>query len=49
MRLFFQDLPALPLAMRFNLSAARPDLRGLVVDPTNMAETWNLEEFRLEP
>jgi peptide/nickel transport system substrate-binding protein len=46
--IFSQDLPVLPLAMRFNLSATSPDLLGLVVDPTDRAETWNIEEFRLE-
>jgi len=49
LRIFAQDLPVLPLVMRINVSAARPDLLGLVVDPTHRAETWNIEEWRLEP
>jgi peptide/nickel transport system substrate-binding protein len=49
LRIFVQDLPVLPLAMRTDVSAARPDLLDLVVDPTDRAETWNIEEWRLEP
>ncbi|MBI4771698.1 MAG: peptide ABC transporter substrate-binding protein [Chloroflexi bacterium] len=49
LRIFSEDLPVLPLYLRFNLSASRPDLQGLIVDSTLMAETWNIEEFRLEP
>jgi peptide/nickel transport system substrate-binding protein len=49
LRIFAQDLPVLPLAMRINVSAARPDLLGLMVDPSDRPETWNVEEWRLEP
>lgn len=47
--LFAQDLPVLPLLVRHQLSAARPDLAGYRPDPGEPAETWNVEEFRIEP
>ncbi len=49
LQVFFRDLPALPLAMRYWLSAARPELQGVALDPTVGVETWNLEEFRRGP
>jgi peptide/nickel transport system substrate-binding protein len=49
LRIFAQDLPVLPLAMRINVSATRPDLLGLMVDPTDRPETWNIEEWWLGP
>lgn len=48
-RIFSQDLPALPLFLRLRFAAARPDLRGLILDPITFAETWNIEAFTLEP
>lgn len=47
--LFVEDIPALPLMTRVALAAARPDLEGLIIDPTQPLETWNIEEFRLAP
>lgn len=49
LRLFVEDVPALPLMTRVALAAARPDLEGLIIDPTQPLETWNIEEFRLAP
>jgi hypothetical protein len=49
LRIFARDLPVLSLAMRPYLSAARPELLGLLLDSSEMAETWSIEEFRLEP
>ena len=47
--LFAADLPALPLVARTFFVVARPDLVGPVADPTELVETWNIEEWRLEP
>ena len=47
--LFVDDLPALPLVARTFFIVARPDLVGPVADPTEPVETWNIEEWRLEP
>ncbi|MBN1136054.1 MAG: hypothetical protein JXM73_05690 [Anaerolineae bacterium] len=49
LRLFADDLPALPLAARTWLVVARPDLVGPAADPAGTVETWNVEEWRLEP
>lgn len=35
--------------MRPSLSMAQPDLLGLMLDSSEMAEAWNMEEFRLDP
>jgi peptide/nickel transport system substrate-binding protein len=48
-RLFSEDLPALPLFMRLRFAVSRPDLTGLILDPIEDAETWNIEEFALKP
>ena len=47
--LFAADLPALPLVARTFFVVARPDLVGPVADPTELVETWNIEEWRFEP
>jgi peptide/nickel transport system substrate-binding protein len=48
LRLFVEDVPALPLMSRVAMAVARPDLEGLVFDPTMPVETWNIENFRLD-
>jgi peptide/nickel transport system substrate-binding protein len=49
LNLFVEDIPARPLMNRVTLAASRPDLVGLLIDPTQPLETWNIEAFRLEP
>jgi len=49
LQLFAQDLPVLPLMARVYLYGARADLVGIGLDPTAQVETWNIEEWRLEP
>jgi peptide/nickel transport system substrate-binding protein len=44
-----RDVPILPLLMRYGVVVARPDLAGLRPDPSEPAETWNVEEFRFGP
>jgi peptide/nickel transport system substrate-binding protein len=47
LRIFSQDLPFLPLFLRVNFGLTRPDLVGLIPDPTQGNELWNVEAFRL--
>ncbi|MBM3152004.1 MAG: hypothetical protein FJZ96_07360 [Chloroflexi bacterium] len=47
--LFAQELPALPLFMRLQVAAARPQVTGLDSDPSQASLLWNIEEFDLEP
>lgn len=42
-QIFAEDLPALPLYLRLRLVAMRPDLCGVVVDPSAESALWNLE------
>jgi peptide/nickel transport system substrate-binding protein len=43
-RIFAEQLPVVPLFLRPRLAVARPDICGLIVDPTG-GELWNLAEF----
>ena len=47
LRMFTEDLPALPLYQRPYIYATRPDLRGFQPDPL-MPETWNIEDWWVE-
>jgi len=47
--LFANDLPALPLVARTSFVVARFDLAGPGAGLTETVETWNIEEWRLEP
>ena len=46
MRIFNEQLPAIPLFMHLKSALTRPDIEGLVLDPSQTAETWNIENFR---
>lgn len=46
LRIFNQDLPAVPLFMHLDVALARPDLEGLLLDASDPVETWNVENFR---
>lgn len=48
LRLFSEELPALPLFLHPRLSVARPDLGGFQADPF-APETWALEAFEIVP
>lgn len=45
-RIFNQELPAVPLFMHVQAALAGPDIEGLELDATMPIETWNVEEFR---
>lgn len=49
LRIFSQDLPSLPLYMRYYLFITRPDLAGVIVQSAQSNELWNLEAFYLLP
>jgi peptide/nickel transport system substrate-binding protein len=44
-RIFAEQVPVVPLYLFIQLAATRPDLCGLIMDPTNESEFWNIEEF----
>jgi peptide/nickel transport system substrate-binding protein len=44
-RIFAEQLPVVPLFLRTKLSATRPDMCGVIMDPTNFTDMWNIEEF----
>ncbi len=46
-RIFSHDLPALPLYFAPKLVAVRPGVTGVVLDPSEYLELWNIEEFDL--
>jgi peptide/nickel transport system substrate-binding protein len=47
LRIFIEELPAVPLFTHVSAAVSRPDIEGVIVDPTESAVTWNLENFRL--
>jgi peptide/nickel transport system substrate-binding protein len=44
-RLFAEELPVIPLFLRFKLAAYRPEVTGFIMDPTANTEMWNIEAF----
>ncbi len=44
-RIFAEQLPVVPLFLFPKTAATRPDLCGLIMDPSNSSEFWNIEEF----
>ena len=46
-RVLSHDLPVIPLYFVPKLVATRPQVRGLVLDPSEYLEMWNIEEFDL--
>jgi peptide/nickel transport system substrate-binding protein len=47
-RIFAQQLPSIPLYPHLKVAISRPDLRGMIMDPTARSEFWNIEEFYIE-
>lgn len=44
-RIFAEQLPIVPLFLRIKLTASRPDMCGLIMDPTANYDLWNIEGF----
>jgi peptide/nickel transport system substrate-binding protein len=47
--IFAEDLPAIPLYLRLDLVATRPDMCGVTLDPSAESALWNLEAFNYGP
>jgi ABC-type oligopeptide transport system substrate-binding subunit len=47
-RILSYDLPVLPLYSVPKLVAARPEVSGVVLDPSQYLELWNIEAFDLD-
>lgn len=47
-KIFSEDLPVIPLFLRLKLAVTRPELVGVVVDPTQNTEMFKIEEFRID-
>jgi peptide/nickel transport system substrate-binding protein len=43
MRIFNEQLPAIPLFVHLKSALARPGVEGLTLDPTQTADIWNVE------
>lgn len=48
LRVFSQELPALPLFSRLRVAAAGPNVLNFNLDPTQPSELWNLFEIDIE-
>lgn len=46
MRIFNEQLPAIPLFVHLKAALTRPDIEGLTLDATQTSDTWNLERLR---
>ncbi len=46
-RIFSYDLPVLPLYFVPKMVAARPEISGLILDPNEYVDLWNIESFDL--
>lgn len=44
-RILAEQLPVIPLYLRLNVAASRPDMQGFTMDPTALSEFWNIEAF----
>lgn len=47
--IFAAELPAIPLYLHLKYAATRPDMCGLVLDPSASSALWNLEAFDYGP
>jgi peptide/nickel transport system substrate-binding protein len=47
-QIFADELPSLPLYLHLKMVATRPDMCGVVVDPSADSALWNLENFDYE-
>jgi peptide/nickel transport system substrate-binding protein len=40
-----RETPVVPLFMKIKVAATRPDMCGVIMDPSLFTELWNIEEF----
>ena len=48
-RIFSNDLPVIPLYFVPKLIAARPGVTGVILDPSQFLDLWNIEAFDVTP
>lgn len=48
LRIWSRQLPVIPLFMRLNLAATRPEVQNFILDSTQSTELWNIAEFDIE-
>ena len=48
-RVFTEFLPSLPLFARAKILVTRPEILGVIMDPTANSEFWNVENFDFQP
>ncbi len=44
-----EQLPSIPLFARSKITVVRPNVTGVIIDPTNTTELWNIENFGVAP
>ena len=44
-----EQLPSIPLFARSKITVVHPSVSGVVMDPTNISELWNIENFDVAP
>jgi peptide/nickel transport system substrate-binding protein len=49
MAIFTEDLPVIPLFARAKVAVIRPGVTGVIIDPTENSELFNVENFDIEP
>lgn len=47
MAIWTDQLPSIPLFARAKIAVVRPNVEGVIMDPTNNSEMWNVENFTL--
>ena len=47
LRIFNRELPAIPLFLHADAALTRPELSGFGLDPTEPADTWNIEGWAI--
>jgi ABC-type transport system substrate-binding protein len=44
-----EQLPSIPLFARSKIAVVHPSVSGVIMDPTNTTELWNIENFDVAP
>ena len=47
-RIFSEQLPVIPLFLQLRVAISRPEVVGVIMDPTEVTETWNIELFDVQ-
>ncbi len=49
MAIWTEQLPSIPLFARSKITVVHPSVSGVIMDPTNTTELWNIENFDVAP